>query len=415
MKTIRSVLVVVVNHNTPELTACAVSSSLAAYGERQDRELSVVVANVSCTSAGMYRCDEPRVSVIETSFNIGFGASNNLAVATAGDDWDAVLLLNSDAQLEAGCLDKLVEVLEAQPDVGAVGPRIVWPDRRLQLNSARKVPTVRSDACLYLGRYLGLGWLANRLMFYPANYYLRPQYPEILSGACMLVRRSTWEQVSGFDERYFMYREDVQLCLDASRFGWRSRYEPDAVCLNLLGQSGAGSLSVEQRRSAILFMSADSLRAICIRGVIVVEAGVTAARAALSRATLRDAARLFLAAAGRSKIRPFRLHFVGPAASPETADNPVSMADEARRFAGVSTCLVLLDKESALAGMARLHGHAVWRYASRPGLFGLRQARSIIRVLWVHRPLTVLVDPDMRPSSRMPTAILRRLARRGSS
>ena len=291
----------------------------------------------------------------------------------------------------------------------------MWPDGRLQLTSSRKVPSVRSDACLYLGRYVGLRWLATRLMFYPEDYYRRPQYSEILSGACMLARRSMWEQVGGFDERYFMYREDVQLCMDATRLGWRSRYEPAAVCVHLLGQSGAGSLSVEQRRSAILFMSAHPLRALCIRGVIVVEAGVTAARAALSRATLRDAARLFFAAVGRTKIRPFRLHFVGPAASIESADNPVSRADEARRSAGVSTCLVLPDKESALAGHARLHGHAVWRYAPRPGLFGLRQACSIIRVLWVHRPIMVLVDPEMRRSARVPAAMLRRLTRRQGS
>jgi len=364
----------------------------------------------------MYRCDDPRVSVLDTSHNIGFGASNNLAVAAAAGDWDAVLLLNSDAQLEADCLEKLVEVLETQTDVGAVGPRIVWSDGRLQLTSSRKAPSVRSDACLYLGRYVGLWWLANRLMFYPEDYYRRPEYSEILSGACMLVRRSMWEQVGGFDERYFMYREDVQLCLDASRLGWRSRYEPTAVCLHLLGQSGVGSLSVEQRRSTILFMSRHPLQSLGIRCVIAAEAGVTAARAALSRAKIRDATRLFLAAVGPAKIRPFRLHFVGSAASIEAANDPVSMADEARRSAGVSTCLVLRDKESALASQARLHGHAVWRYAPTPGLFGLHRACSIIRVLWTYRPLTVIVDPDMHSSTRVPAAMLRRLAwRKGPS
>ena len=64
----------------------------------------------------------PESAFSKTSFNIGFGASNNLAVAAATDDWDAVLLLNSDAQLEADCLDKLVEVLEDAVGRGCRGP-----------------------------------------------------------------------------------------------------------------------------------------------------------------------------------------------------------------------------------------------------------------------------------------------------
>ncbi|MGH9156887.1 MAG: glycosyltransferase family 2 protein [Acidimicrobiales bacterium] len=221
---------VVVNYNAREaLVACVASLRAAGVVE-------VVVAD-NASADGSDRAlavADPAARFLPTGANLGYGAAANRGVAaTTGD---LVLICNPDVVVEPGSVAALVAALEADPALALVGPRLADGDGHLY-PSPRRFPGI-GEAVGHA--FLGLVAPGNR---YTRRYRMldddRAQAgdAEWVSGACFLARRRAWDALGGFDEAYFMYAEDVDLCWRARRAGWRVGFEPAARVVHLQGVS----------------------------------------------------------------------------------------------------------------------------------------------------------------------------------
>jgi GT2 family glycosyltransferase len=172
---------------------------------------------------------------IQSGRNGGFGFGCNLGAAAGSAPY--ILLLNPDATITAEALQALLDVLEREPSVALVAPRVLDSDGSLQ-RTQRNFPRLRStwSQALFLHRIATRARWADEVIWDP-EVYDRPGSPEWLSGACMLVRRSAYEQVGGFDERFFLYCEDIDLCRSLRVAGHDLCYEPAATVHHVGGAS----------------------------------------------------------------------------------------------------------------------------------------------------------------------------------
>jgi N-acetylglucosaminyl-diphospho-decaprenol L-rhamnosyltransferase len=216
------VAVIVVSWNTRELLADCLAS-IADTGGGATIEMIVVDNDSTDGSQAMVRERFPSVRLIANDRNRGFGAANNQAIATT--DAPYVLMLNSDASLPPGALARLLERLEAEPRAGLVGAQLRYPDGTFQFSHAR-FPDLWQELLVLSG----LG-----------RWCYGPHYPSCgpdaahgarvvdwVGGACMLARRAALAAVGGFDEGYFMYGEEMDLCYALRAAGWQVWYEPAA-------------------------------------------------------------------------------------------------------------------------------------------------------------------------------------------
>lgn len=175
--------------------------------------------------------------------NYGYGGAINRAVASLSHDIEWIVVSNPDVTVTAGAIDTLLESVRGQDLVAAVGPRILSADGSLY-PSARSIPSLGSG----VGHALfGTLWPNN-----PWTRGYRRETGEAtvrrdagwLSGAFLIVRRSVFERLGGFDESYFMYFEDVDLGYRIGRLGLRNVYEPSATVVH----TGAHSTNTDSRR-----------------------------------------------------------------------------------------------------------------------------------------------------------------------
>jgi N-acetylglucosaminyl-diphospho-decaprenol L-rhamnosyltransferase len=221
---------VVVNFNAgSHLIDCV--RSLRAEGV----ERVVVVDNQSRDDsiAALRRADAD-VEIVDAGANLGMGTATNRGAERV--DAPFLLVINPDAVLEPGAIKALMAALEADPTLGIVGPRIEEPNGALY-PSARSFPSMR-DAIghAFLGPVMPNNRFSRRYRMLDVDSSVaRPA--DWLSGACMLVRRACFDQLRGFDEDYFMYGEDVDLCWRAWKAGWTVGYEPAARVVHVQGVS----------------------------------------------------------------------------------------------------------------------------------------------------------------------------------
>jgi N-acetylglucosaminyl-diphospho-decaprenol L-rhamnosyltransferase len=167
-----------------------------------------------------------RVTVNER--NVGFGAANNVAIREGSAEH--VLVLNPDTRITSGALDRLLEVMDARPDVGMCGPRLELEDGSFDHAAKRSFPTPISALGHFtgLGRGRGAGTLAA---------YRAPDVSEgpvdAVNGAFMLIRRAALDQVGAFDEGFWMYMEDLDLSYRFARAGWITWYEPEVTVIHV--------------------------------------------------------------------------------------------------------------------------------------------------------------------------------------
>ena len=207
----------------------------AIEADRPDDATVVVVDNASPDdSRTVAREHRSHPELIVSPRNLGFGGGCNLAVATM--EADTVFLVNPDARITPGATARLREALADDPRLGVVSPRIVDPAGEYRAAAGGADPSLRS----VLGHFLLLGRVpVLRRLFPPfqlADADARSD-PDWVSGAAMMVRRAAYQAVGGFDERWFMYMEDVDLCRRLRSAGWTVGYRPDAVVEHAIGGS----------------------------------------------------------------------------------------------------------------------------------------------------------------------------------
>ena len=203
----------------------------------------VVVDNASTDGSAAAARGWPDVTVIDVGSNVGFARASNVGMrASSGTN---VLLLNSDTIVPAGTIDRLVAELERHPDVAVAGPRLVDGSGRAELSFGRMIGPFNELRQKLRARSGAVDELTKHR-----------QYPDWVSGACLLVRRADAEAVGGLDERYFMYAEDVDFCAAIRARGRRILFTPEVEVIHLRGRSAASvpeSTHAAYRRSQLAF------------------------------------------------------------------------------------------------------------------------------------------------------------------
>jgi len=229
--------VLVVSYNTRALTLKALETLYATT--RTIPFETILVDNASADgSAEAIAAAFPQVKLIRSAENLGFARGNNLAAASARGEW--ILLLNPDTEVYENAIANLVAFGEANPAAGIYGGRTVFPDGSLNITSCYNRPTPWSLFC----KGIGLSAL------FPANPIFDTErigawqrdsvrQVDIIFGCFLLIRKSLWDKLGGFDTSFFMYSEDADLCLRARALGYRPMFTPNATIMHLVGASSS--------------------------------------------------------------------------------------------------------------------------------------------------------------------------------
>lgn len=234
---------VIVNYNAgPELRTALQSIAAEMAGRAWE---AVVVDNVSTDGSSDYVWEfAPNARVLRNTENVGFGRGINQAVAASTGP--LVLIMNPDCRLERGAVAAMRAELEGRPKCAVVGPRVLDPDGSEQ-------GSARGDPDMLTGLFGRTGVLRHLL---PWASVSRRNVVEgnggsvtvdWVSGACMLVRRSAFDEAGGFDARYFMYWEDADLCRRLRARGYEIRYVPAAAAVHQVGHSSRSAQAASIR------------------------------------------------------------------------------------------------------------------------------------------------------------------------
>jgi len=206
------VSVIIVSYNTRDLTLKSIKSALASRGfKKGEIEVIVIDNNSSDNTVEFIGKKFLNFRLIANNENRGFGASNNQGAAIARGKY--LLLLNTDAFLDKDSLKVLVDVLEKRKDIVSVGPQLRYTDNRLQPSGGYLPTPLRVMAWMW---WLDKLPIIKKLFKEPyhifdLNWHKKAHYPEWLMGACMLFRKNEFLVAGGFDDKMFMYAEEVEL------------------------------------------------------------------------------------------------------------------------------------------------------------------------------------------------------------
>jgi GT2 family glycosyltransferase len=240
------VSIVIVSFNTRDLLR---ECLLSVFGAEDSLRIQVIVVDNASTDGSpvMVEQEFPMAALIQSEINLGFGRANNLGFESALGRY--VVLLNSDAFLTAGSLERSVAHMDANPHAGIGGGRLVGVDGSLQ-PSARMFPTVLNDLIVLSG-------LAAR---FPRSKFFgrfdrtwadecQPAKVDWVPGAFSIIRAEALADVGNFDPRFFLYYEEVDLCRRMKQKGYSVWYWPDVTVVHIGGESSRQVPSLEISRA----------------------------------------------------------------------------------------------------------------------------------------------------------------------
>lgn len=273
--------IIIVSYNVKHLLEQCLHSVYAAC-KHIESEVFVVDNNSIDDSCAMIRSVFPEVRCIENKKNVGFSKANNQAILLAQGEY--IVLLNPDTLVQEDTFEKMIAFADKTPDVGAVGVRMISGDGKFLPESKRGLPT----AWVSLSKMIGLHKVFPKSKRY--NYYFLGHLSEhethevdVLSGACMLVKKSVFEDVGLLDEDYFMYGEDIDLSYRISKAGYKNYYVPETTIIHYKGASTKKQsfvyVQIFYKAMAIfakkqLHIRPWSLYALCIHTAIAIFAGI---------------------------------------------------------------------------------------------------------------------------------------------
>lgn len=264
--------IVIVNWNTKNYLQKCLSSI---YGNIKNITFEIIVVDnaSSDSSVEMVRSEFPSAILIENKSNLGYGAANNKGIVVSKGKY--ILILNPDTIIFPNSIQNLIAFLDGNPRAGAVGPKILNPDDSIQFECARNFPTPVTEfyalSTMYkrfskskiFGKYLMSYWDHND-----------QREVDLLSGACMLVRRKVFDEVGLFDEDFFMYTEETDFFYRIKQKEWKVYFLPSAKIEHLWGKSTEQlpySMAVEARKTMELFFKKHyGLRAVFAHRVAVI-------------------------------------------------------------------------------------------------------------------------------------------------
>lgn len=227
--------VIIVSYNTRELTLTAIESL---YKNTHETEFETIVFDNNSTDGSADAIEErfPDLDLVRSDENLGFARANNEAAKRAQTEW--LLLLNPDTEVYPGAVDSLLAFAQAHPKAGIYGGQTVFPDGSLNIASCWNEITLWSVFCSATGL----------TALFPQSPVFNPEAiggwkrdttrkVDIVSGCFLLTRRALWEELHGFDLRFFMYAEEADLCKRAKALGYHPMITPSARIMHLVGAS----------------------------------------------------------------------------------------------------------------------------------------------------------------------------------
>jgi GT2 family glycosyltransferase len=238
-----TVSVIVVSYNTREILRVCLESLYAGFAAPAQLEVIVIDNASRDASAEMVAADFPAIHLIRSDSNLGFAAANNLGFQAAHGRY--IVLLNPDTQLGSGVLQTAISHMDANPSAGLAGGRLIDRDGHLQ-PSARVFPSLLNEFLVLSG--LAARFPASRLLGRFDRTWADPmQAAEVdwVPGAFTIIRHDALHSVGPFDERYFLYYEEVDLCRRFKMAGWQVWYWPEIEVRHWGGESSKTVENVE--------------------------------------------------------------------------------------------------------------------------------------------------------------------------
>ncbi|MBW4583060.1 MAG: glycosyltransferase family 2 protein [Tildeniella nuda ZEHNDER 1965/U140] len=211
----------------------------------------IVVDNASTDGSAAFIAETfPTVQLLQQDQNYGFGAGNNVGAKQAKGEF--LFFLNTDTLLVSNVLSHLVMLMETHPEVGIIGTKLLNADGTLQLSIAAEISIAGEYQTLkQLKRYT-----ASNQRAAIEQKFTQVQTVAIVIGAAFFMRRSLFETLGGFDETFFMYFEESDLCQRSRDRGWRILYTPEVEIIHLGGYSVdkvSDRMQLEYRRSQLYY------------------------------------------------------------------------------------------------------------------------------------------------------------------
>ena len=227
--------IIIINYNTKELIRDCLNSIFLSCGQG-DFEIIVVDNNSGDGSADMLNSDfSHKIKLIANKNNIGFGPANNQGAKIAKGEY--LFFLNSDTVIKENILTPIKEFFILNPMAGVISPRLILSDGTNQKYAYGRFPGLVG----LLARNFGREFDENKSSF----------TVDWVSGAAMAIRKNVWEKIGGFDEKFFMYFEDIDLCKRAKNFGFEI-----VVLLSVrLVHTGGKSIKVSADRKRMYYDS----------------------------------------------------------------------------------------------------------------------------------------------------------------
>jgi len=219
--------------------------SLKGFPPEVDLEIVTVDNNSSDGSPDLIKNKFPEVKLLCASENLGFAKACNLGISASSGEF--VLFLNSDTIAEVQALSVLLDEMKRNPSIGAVGPALLSEQGTYQVSFGKRVD--------FFPEFIQKGFFN---LYYAKKLKSDQKVREVgwLSAACLLVRRKALEEAGCFDENYFLYFEDIDLCYKIRQEGWTLRFCPQAQIIHIGGTSTSAvkdSSRYHYRKSQIYF------------------------------------------------------------------------------------------------------------------------------------------------------------------
>ncbi|MEW6100984.1 MAG: glycosyltransferase family 2 protein [Candidatus Omnitrophota bacterium] len=226
----------IVNFNTREqLRRCI--SSIKENTQGFEYEIIVVDNNSSDESVSMVRQEFPFVKLIANSENIGAAKAKNQSFEYCSGKY--ILILDSDIEILPDAINKMFAFAEMHPEIGILGPKVLFPNYRQQHSCNKSAPGIFSCFLNKIFYFSGLRYRFYRTR--PGSLYLKMRYARSreclwLGGMCLLARREVIHRLKGFDENFFIYYDDTDFCFCAKKSGWNVFYLADAAVIHHMGK-----------------------------------------------------------------------------------------------------------------------------------------------------------------------------------
>lgn len=238
-----AVAIAVVSWNTRELLAACLSS-MRADVDRGVAEVWVVDNASTDGSPDLVRERYPWVRLLALDENLGFGPAVNRVAERTTTSW--LVAANADIEVMSGALDGLVDAGNRDELAGALAPRLLLPDGSVQ-PSLNHFPSLWRRLAFHLRLYRLHPSIGERMLL--SRYWdpERPRRVQWATGAFLLLRRRAFERIGGFDDRQWMYAEDLDLCWRLSEAGWFTRYVPEAAVRHELSVAASKAFGDDER------------------------------------------------------------------------------------------------------------------------------------------------------------------------